>query len=175
MKVSRFCMRLSRYAGGMPDPTRFTAELLPDELGGGSFPEVRMAMMEFVGRFLVDFEQAALREGLSAAQARVLGFAAARPSSMREIATQFGCDPSNITAKAQRLLELGLVDRSPSPDDARVALISATAAGAETARRLCSGREWLAGTLERLDDAEIATVHAALELLTAVESSPARA
>jgi DNA-binding MarR family transcriptional regulator len=122
-------------------------------------------MLEFVGEFLLDFEDAARRAGLTLAQARVLGFAVLKPSSMREIAEQFGSDPSNITAKVDRLIDLGLVERRPDEADGRIRLIAATPAGVELAQRLCASREWIAGVLSQLDDDEVDTVRTALGLL----------
>lgn len=144
----------------------FTAEVLTPGLARGQFPEVRFDMLEFVGQFLLDFERAAERAGLTLAQARVLGFAALKPSSMREIAEQFGCDPSNITAKADKLLDLGLVRRFADPHDARIKLIGATDAGVELSKSLCESREWIAEILGSLTDEELTTVRAAMRLLT---------
>ena len=122
-------------------------------------------MLEFVGEFLLDYERAARAAGLTLAQARVLGFAVLKPSSMREISDQFGSDPSNITAKVGRLLELGLVERLDDPVDRRVKLITATDSGRTLAARLCSSREWLADVLARLTDDQVETVNTALALL----------
>jgi DNA-binding MarR family transcriptional regulator len=143
----------------------FTGEVLAPDLARGSFPEIRFAMLEFVGQYLLDFERAAQAKGLTLAQARVLGFSAMRPMSMREIAEQFGCDPSNITAKVDRLVELGLAERRPDPADGRVKLIAATAAGVQASSELCDSREWLARVLGGLDTDQIATVRAAFDLL----------
>jgi DNA-binding MarR family transcriptional regulator len=143
----------------------FTAETLSGEMARGSFPEVRRLMLDFVGEYLHDFENAARSLGLTLAQARVLGYAAIKPSSMREIAAQFGSDPSNITAKVDRLLELGLVERLADPDDGRVKLIAATPKGVGLSATLCDSRAWLARILGDLEPAEVAQVKGALELL----------
>ncbi len=143
----------------------------------GALPEVRLAMLEFVGEFLLDFERAARRAGLTLAQARVLGFAVLQPMSMRQIAAQFGSDPSNITAKVDRLLALGLVERLDDPADGRIKLISATDEGRRLSAELCSSREWLAEVLGGLSDDEVDTVNAALALLlrpNAPAATPAR-
>jgi len=149
----------------------YTGETLTGDLGAGIFPEIRVGMLNFVGQFLVDFERAAQAAGLTVAQARVLGFAAMKPSSMREIADLFGCDPSNITAKVDRLIELGLVERQADPDDGRVKLIAATEKGLAMSAEICTSREWLAKALAGLDDDEIAVVRAAMDLLTKSTSS----
>lgn len=143
----------------------FTGETLSGEMARGSFPEVRRLMLDFVGEYLHDFEHAARSLGLTLAQARVLGYAAIKPSSMREIADQFGSDPSNITAKVDRLLQIGLVERLPDPDDGRVKLIAATPKGIELSATLCDSRAWLAHILGDLKPAEVDQVKGALELL----------
>lgn len=149
----------------------FTGETPTGRQARGALPEIRLAMLEFVGEFLLDFEAAARRAGLTLAQARVLGFAVLKPSSMREIAGQFGSDPSNITAKVDRLLELGLVERLDDPTDGRVKLITATEQGRRLAADLCSSREWIAEVLGRLGDDEVETVGAAFELLLRHEAA----
>ncbi len=153
-------------------PTRpFTAETLDGDIARGLCSEVRFAMLEFVGQYLLDFERAAHAAGLSLAQARVLGFAAVKPSSMREIAEQFGCDPSNITAKVDRLVELRLVERMPDPEDGRVKLIAATPEGITKSSDMCHSRNWLAHVLGRLQADEIETVRRAFDLLVPAGSA----
>lgn len=61
-----------------------------------------------------------------------------------------------VTRMAKLLEDEGLITRSPSPDDGRVALLSATAAG----RRLVQQRrqaknQWLAQQLDSLDPADV--------------------
>jgi len=146
----------------------FTIETLPEGVGDPELIPLRIDILSFVGEYLLEFEQAAVAEGLTLAQARVLGFAAV-PSSMREMAYRFGCDPSNLTAKVDRLVELGLVERRADPQDARVRRIAATAAGLNTAVNLCARRSWLTETLQSLDDAERATVQHAMALLLRIK------
>lgn len=127
--------------------------------------EVRAALYELVGRFLADFERTAQAHGLTLAQARALGFAASEPLSQRRLAAHFGCDPSNISVIVDRLVERDLVERLSDPDDGRVKLVTATAAGRALAAGLCENREWLGPALDRLTPAELAAVHEALALL----------
>jgi DNA-binding MarR family transcriptional regulator len=148
-----------------PDAIRpFTLEAIPPGAGDPELIPLRIDMLSFVGEYLLEFEQAAEAEGLTLAQARVLGFSAV-PSSMREIAYRFGCDPSNLTAKVDRLAQLGLVERLTDPHDARVRRIAATAHGMEVAVRLCQRRTWLATTLEGLSKSERDVVASAMQLL----------
>ncbi|WP_410812589.1 MarR family winged helix-turn-helix transcriptional regulator [Micromonospora sp. 067-2] len=143
----------------------YTRENLEGKLGRGLFPEIRYSMLEFVGQYLLDFERAAQASGLTLAQARVLGFAAVKPSSMREMAEQFGCDPSNLTAKVDRLVELGYVERRADDRDRRIKLVAATPAGVKASSDLCYSREWLATVIDGLTDGEIETVRSALAVL----------
>jgi DNA-binding MarR family transcriptional regulator len=152
----------------------FTAETLSGEMSRGAFPEVRRLMLDFVGEYLLDFENAARSVGLTLAQARVLGYAAIKPSSMREIADQFGSDPSNITAKVDRLLELGLVERLADPGDGRVKLVAATPKGVALSAKLCDNRAWLARVLGDLESDEVGQVKSALELLLREPDLPVR-
>ncbi len=156
------------YIGLMTSPRPYTYETLTGDLARGQFPPVRMAMLEFVGQYLLDFEKASQAAGLTLAQTRVLGFAAMKPSSMGEIAEQFGCDPSNITAKADRLVELGLAERRPDPSDGRVKLIAATPEGVQMSKQICDSRDWLSQLLAGMTDDEVETVQQALRLLTRI-------
>ncbi|POM25761.1 DNA-binding transcriptional repressor MarR [Actinomadura rubteroloni] len=149
----------------------FTGETLTGELARGRFPGIRKAMLDFVGAYLLDFETSAQRAGLTLAQARVLGFAAIKPSSMKELAEQFGCDPSNLTAKVDRLVALGLVERRTDPHDGRVKLIAATPEGVATSAALCHSRDWLAEVLGSLTPDEAQTIQTAFDLL--VNRAPA--
>jgi DNA-binding MarR family transcriptional regulator len=143
----------------------FSGETLTGEMARGRFPGIRKAMLDFVGAYLLDFETSAQRAGLTLAQARVLGFAAVKASSMKEIAAQFGCDPSNLTAKVDRLIALGLVERRPDPDDGRVKLIAATPEGVAASAALCHSRDWLAEVLGGLSPEEAKIVETAFDLL----------
>ena len=127
--------------------------------------ELRAALHELVGRFLADYERAALAHGLTLPQARALGFAACEPLSQRALAARFGCDPSNISVLVDRLVERSLVERRPDPSDGRVKLIAATDAGRDVAERCCREREWLSSTLDQLTDEQRDELRAALELL----------
>ena len=113
--------------------------------------ELRAALYELVGRFLADYERAAIAHGLTLTQARVLGFAACEPLSQRRLAERFGCDPSNISVLVDRLAERELVERRPDPHDGRVKLVVATESGRELAVRCCQDREWLGPALDGLN------------------------
>jgi DNA-binding MarR family transcriptional regulator len=127
--------------------------------------EVRAALYELVGRFLTDYERSAQAHGLTLAQARALGFAAAGPLSQRQLAGHFGCDPSNISLLVDRLVDRRLVERRPDPRDGRVKLVAATDAGREVAMRCCQDREWLGPALDRLAPDRLEAIRDALAVL----------
>jgi DNA-binding MarR family transcriptional regulator len=134
--------------------------------------ELRAALHELVGRFVADYERAANAHGLTLTQARVLGFAACEPLPQRRLAERFGCDPSNISLLVDRLVERGLVERRPHPEDGRVKLIGATERGRELAVRCCREREWLGAALDGLTPEQRDTARAALELLLSAAPRP---
>ena len=63
---------------------------------------------------------------------RMLG----EPVSMRELAEDRSCDPSNITGLVDRAERLGLVTRSPNPRDRRVRMLELTEEGRRMRARL---------------------------------------
>ncbi len=128
--------------------------------------DVRAALHELVGRFLADYERAAIALGLTLTQARVLGFAACEPLSQRQLAARFGCDPSNISVLVDRLVERELVERRPDPSDGRVTLIAPTDGGRVLATRCCEDREWLGPVIDGLTAEQLAIVRKGLEILT---------
>jgi DNA-binding MarR family transcriptional regulator len=130
-------------------------------------------MLEFVGQFLLDFESASQAAGLTLAQSRVLTYVAIEPMSMTEIAARFGCDPSNITAKVDRLLSLGLVERIGDPVDGRVRRVAATANGRDLAATICSSREWIADTLAGLSEDQLTSVAEAFTALSTAAATQA--
>lgn len=75
-------------------------------------------------------EGCAAEHGLSAQQAvSLFHLGLVDQVSMRELAGELHCDPSNVTGIADRLEERGLVSRGVRADDRRVKLLSLTPAG----------------------------------------------
>lgn len=93
--------------------------------------ELRMLFRQHRLRFLT----AAAELDLHPAQAGAL-LQLDEPRPMHDLATELGCDNSNVTGLVDRLAARGLVDRQPSPDDRRVRHIVLTAAGRRTRNRL---------------------------------------
>lgn len=77
-----------------------------------------------------NFESIAATHGLTAVQARCV-LRLAEPTRMQDIALHLGCDPSNVTGVAERLIHRGLVTSRPG-DDRRVKMLELTPAGAQT-------------------------------------------
>src|SRR5438094_99911 len=70
------------------------------------------------------------RLGVHPAQLHALQQLAERPaSSLAELAERTHTDPSSVSVVVQRLVERGLVTRTPAPDDRRRTELAATAAG----------------------------------------------
>lgn len=73
--------------------------------------------------------------GLSFGKVRALRRIAARPMSMRELATLLTVDPPNLTPVVDDLERAGLVARQPHPTDRRVKLVVATTEGSRLAKK----------------------------------------
>ena len=81
---------------------------------------------------------------------------AQRASAMTEA---FGIDKGAISRQIQHLLDLGLVDRTPDPDDGRATLVSVTPdAQARIAAVGEARRAWLDASLRDWSDDELAAI-----------------
>jgi DNA-binding MarR family transcriptional regulator len=91
------------------------------------------AMFEFLVKSAPRRTNALARRGLTPNDSRALfSLDATQGRSMRSLADEWDCDPSNTTWIVDRLEKLGLVERRSVPDDRRVKLIALTAKGART-------------------------------------------
>ncbi len=71
--------------------------------------------------------ECAERHGMTAQQAiSLFQLGESGDIPMRELAGRIGCDPSHLTGIADRLEELGLVERRPDAQDRRVKLLGVT-------------------------------------------------
>lgn len=94
------------------------------------------------------------------------------PMRASEIAGAFGIDKGAISRQVQHLLELGLVDRTPDPDDGRATLVSVTAAArTRLAEVKETNRAWLDDKLHDLPDEELAQFVALLSRYNAALDS----
>lgn len=76
-----------------------------------------------------------------------------RASAMSE---SFGIDKGAISRQVQHLLDLGLVDREPDPDDGRATLVSASSeAAARLAEVLDDRRRWVDERLGTWSDQDL--------------------
>ena len=139
-------VKYRRYDTDMKTQTRDTAELLH----------------ELVGRMRQRFAGIALDLDLTPPQMGVLA-TLDDSSSMSRLASEMGCDASNITWMTDRLEARGLVERRPDTNDRRVKRLVLTEAGRKMRRgierRLHTG---LPG-LERLSADERAQLGRLLE------------
>lgn len=91
-----------------------------------------------------------------------------RPQRMIDLADEFGLDKSTMSRHVSTLIQLGLVQRDPDPQDGRAFLLRLTAEGrqrlvaATEARR----RQWR-GRLDQWTEPELADFVAALSRLNA--------
>jgi DNA-binding MarR family transcriptional regulator len=88
---------------------------------------------------------------LSPAQCHVLNLIEPdRPMPMGQLAGALACDASNVTGLVDRLESRGLIQRSPSPEDRRVKVISLTPLGARVRAALIERMTAAPPTLEKL-------------------------
>jgi DNA-binding MarR family transcriptional regulator len=88
------------------------------------------------------------------------------PQRMGSIATYLGSTLSSSTSIIDRLVDKGLVERVPDPDDRRVVICQLTARGQESTEQFWRiGRMRAVELVERLDIEELEIVVHAMELL----------
>lgn len=80
------------------------------------------------------------------------------PTRASKVAEQFGIDKGAISRQVQHLVELGLLDRTPDPDDGRATLVSASADAQERLSEVNRHRrEHLDEVLGDWDDDDLAS------------------
>ncbi len=88
------------------------------------------------------------------------------PLTLGELATVERVSPPTITRIVAKLEEMGLVARSPDPDDGRVTRVEATTDGREQLAESRSRRDaWLRDRLDGLAPADVDALVAAIEPL----------
>ncbi|WP_217913199.1 MarR family winged helix-turn-helix transcriptional regulator [Miltoncostaea marina] len=109
-------------------------------------------------------------EDLSPGQSSVLATLVREgPSGAGRLAAAEAMHPTMLSRVLAHLEGLGLVERGPSPDDARCTIARATPAGRRRVARLRAARAArLLAWLEGLDEADVARLAAALPALEAL-------
>jgi DNA-binding MarR family transcriptional regulator len=92
-----------------------------------------------------------------------------RPRTPREVADIEQVSAPSMSRTVGSLVEQGLVDRAPDPDDGRQVILSLTDAGRRVVRDTKHRRDqWLAVRLDKLEDDERALLREATALLEKV-------
>jgi DNA-binding MarR family transcriptional regulator len=87
--------------------------------------------------------------------------------TMRSLADEWSCDPSNVTWVVNRLEKLGLVRRRKSSDDHRVRLVALTPAGSKMLARVVDHMWRSPPELRDLSSADLQTLRSILMKLPA--------
>jgi DNA-binding MarR family transcriptional regulator len=83
--------------------------------------------------------------------------------TLGEVSQRMMVSNGNVTGLAERLVEQGLLDRRPSPNDRRAQIVSLTAEGRRAFRAMARTHEdWIARIFSGLDGSEIDTLMALL-------------
>ena len=93
--------------------------------------------------------------------------------TLGELSQRMMVSNGNVTGLAERLVEQGLLDRRPSPNDRRAQIVSLTAEGRRAFRAMARTHEdWIAEIFAGLDAAEIETL---MNLLAKTKASARKA
>jgi DNA-binding MarR family transcriptional regulator len=113
--------------------------------------------------------ESASAEGLSPSQASVLAVVGAHgPIGLTELAEIEGINPTMLSRIVTKLDALGLLRRTPRPNDQRAALVEATAAGHATSDRIRASRS--SAVTKILDGLPPETTATLLQALPALEA-----
>lgn len=123
--------------------------------------EAESVLLDLVNAYEQAFDIAAASVELSAAQACVLG-RLSEHRAMGGLATELGCDASNISQIVGRLDGMGLTYREASPQDGRVRVVARTAEGDAVAERFERSFDFARDALGRLTAEERGTLTALL-------------
>lgn len=120
-----------------------------------------------VTRLARSLNTAATGEALTPTQSSVLALVCRRgPLPLAEITRVQGLNPTMTSRVATRLVEKGLLERTPGTDDRRTATVTATAAGDAVHERIRGTRNALfTARLARLSPDELRRLHEALPVL----------
>ncbi|WP_088006939.1 MarR family winged helix-turn-helix transcriptional regulator [Indiicoccus explosivorum] len=86
--------------------------------------------------------------------------------SMQQVAETLGTDITTFSRQVQALIKLGLVKKTPNPDDRRIQLLSLTTEGRQTAARIdAEMNAYLKDVFDKLSEEEQETVFRSIQLL----------
>jgi DNA-binding MarR family transcriptional regulator len=130
------------------------------------------AMFDYLLKSAPRRTQALARRGLTPNDSRALfSLEAQQGRSMRSLADEWQCDPSNATWIIDRLETLGLAERRDVPNDRRVKLVALTPKGARTRTSLMKEFYQPPAGLAALEREELQMLERALSKLAAVDPS----
>lgn len=120
-----------------------------------------------VSRIARQLNASSTSEGLTPAQASVLGLIASRgPLSLARLADLEGINPTMLSRVVGALTDAGLIQRNPDPSDLRVQLVKATGEGAVVHERIKSARaQVVSASAARLPGDQVAALLQAVPAL----------
>ena len=120
-----------------------------------------------IARVARQLNTSATDEGLTPTQASVLGLIVGNgPVGLPDLQRLEHLNPTMLSRVVGRLGELGLIDRSPDPDDLRSVTVSVTAAGRKVHTRIKAQRaDAVSQAATRLPEAEQRALITALDAL----------
>jgi DNA-binding MarR family transcriptional regulator len=115
--------------------------------------------------------------GITSRQATLLWLVRSHPgASLSDLASEEGISAAALSTHVDRLVHLGLIERTRSEDDRRRVGLELTEAGARALRSVRERRTaWLASRLATLGSCDLATVERALPALLELATAEVRA
>lgn len=138
----------------MTTATRTTTSTRGDLLGG--LEQEVGVMIRRIRRVIAERSRAVHPDLQSSSYLMLSWLAQHGPQRSSAMAESFGIDKGAISRQVQHLVDLGLVDRAPDPDDGRATLVSAsTDAAARLAEVKDDRRRWIDERLGDWPDADL--------------------
>ena len=111
--------------------------------------------------------------GMTVAQAATLDALEEGPMRLSKLGQRLGIAPSTLSRNLDRLVERGLVDRGPDPDDRRAQCAALTAAGRNAATEVHRHEtDFAQQVLDHLPDGAVeSTLHALDDIIAAIRSA----
>jgi DNA-binding MarR family transcriptional regulator len=137
------------------------------EPGGGVEADEAVRLRRAINRLARQFNTSATDEGLTPTQASVLNLVAGRgPIAIGDLLRLEQINPTMLSRVVSKLDEIGLIVRTPDPDDLRSASLVATQDGLRVHQRILAQRaETVARSAKRLTAQEHALLVRALPAL----------